>query len=565
MKQLRTLLLASACLLPMAARAQVPGVPTISFTGLSGAPAVKGDAIKLSEIYGNFAKVATAFQTSQTEALNTLNPGIASTYFGLPSYPQPNLSRLYGHLQAIANTGPWGSATDLLTVVANCAYGNDGNQGSFWDPTYRYAYGGQDAGAGFLRICGRVPVVANAPVSFFGSTSVATPQGARTVYFALLSTALTPAQITAVNNLPPGVRVEAAVPQTAAQIAAGTPQQVYFGYTIPPGQKNSSGTAVLPVSADGLAVVVDNWVCDTCSPSVQSSAGASPPSNALVTVDVTHLIDDVYGQFDVEAGTSITGANNLEFANVNNLPGTLPALNLYDPLTNSVVFMGMFSGVVGNPGTMAAGTAQVMCTGGWQACFVARNQTTSATGATIGFLAPYAGPAIAIFSAQGSGYLEIADPGDSCQQAGQVCQRTVLRDVEGNETLAGTVMAAGLHSTGSVTSDAILLANDGAQLIGTVSFRPTATSQTGYIDPVAGDIQMRGAIGPGVQYINPTAAELPLHGCNAGFQGNMIFIGDAPKPGESKPGTGALSVCEILSAGGAWVWARTSDNVQVYP
>ena len=361
---------------------------------------------------------------------------LASTYLGRPSYPQPNTVRIYdGHLQLFGPTGAWASQTNLVTVVANRAFGDDGSQGGFWDPNYRVAYGGQDGAAIYVGIQGRIPVVTNAAASF-GKAAIATPAGNRTVYTVVLADHLTPREMDEVRRRPVNLRIEAGE---------------YFGYLIPPGFSSPAGQSVPPVSTDGSTLVVDNWVCATCKPVVPASLDAVPPVGATVTVDALHQVDGLYGGWVVRDGDGLNTAMNFEQANINNRVGVLPALNLLDPVSTPLLLVSRFEGVVSdNVQGQGAGVADDVCTTGWQACFVARNMATAKTGNTVGFLAPTAGPTFGFYSTQNTGYVLAVDPGDACQQPGEVCRRTALLDTRGNLALSGVIIGSSVVSAGSI-------------------------------------------------------------------------------------------------------------------
>ena len=430
-------------------------------------PANGGIATRLDQLF-------TGQLAAQVEAI--VNPVVSPTYLGGTSIPQPNLHRLTnGHLQILGQPGQWGSQTNVLTVEANEQYQNNGNQGNFWDPTYRLAYGGQDQGAMYISIQARTPELSSAAVSSFGTATIATPAGNRTVYTAVLTTPMTVAQMADLGTRPPNTRVE---------ISNG-----FFAYLIPPGYLSPSGASVPPVSTDGTTLIVDNWVCDACSPQVASSANAQPSSVGsapyTLSLDVTHQIDDIYGGASVSDADQVTDVNGDErtFANFKSSP---EVLNLSDPLSSTqqngkgLRIFSHYGGVIGG-----YGTAYMMAGGGWDAASVARNpQQSGSQGSTYGFLVPSQSPSWGFYSTQSGGYVLGVDPGNSCQITnGAACTRTVLLDTAGNLTLAGNVTANGTAT------------NAGAQVNGSISFRNAAgTAQSAYIDGIDGTIGTNGSI-----------------------------------------------------------------------
>ncbi len=581
---MRALLLAGVALWPAAAWAQAPtAVPSITFTGPTGAPAKSSDPIKQSEMLANFGKVATAWMTAACEPINQVLSGISATYLGYPCFPQPNLQRITpGHLQIIGPTGAWGDQTNEVTIIANPGggganaggfgnvapgFGNNGNQGNYWDPNYRNAYGGQDAAALFINMAARTPVVSSAAVSSYGTATIATPLGNRTVYTIVLATPLTSAQVADMGNTgsrPVNMRVDT---------SGG-----YFAYTIPKGLLSPSGVSVPPVSADGRTIVVDGpWVCVTCSPQVLPAAGAIPPTTQTVTIDTQYVEDGTYGSLVTTDLDLINGAAIDERVVVND-KASVPVLNLLDvnqsTLTTGAPFSlkGYMAGVTpGALGGSGLGNAYVLALGGWQVALAAQNGQTPYSGSTYGLLGTLNGPTWTVYGVQNGGFLLGADPGNSCDSIpshrsnpAATCARTVLLSMAGDFTIARGVHSATVEATGSVTSDGLLLAQAGAQITGSTSFR-NVTGQTGYVDPTNGDILMSGVVGAGREYLSPTGGELALHGCNASYVGIMVFIADAVKAGEAKgAGTGAVAVCEPISASNPTpTWARISDNVAV--
>ncbi len=372
--------------------------------------------------------------------------GLMRTYLGTDSYPQANLQRISnGHLQIIGPTGAWASQTDLLTVVANQDYANDGNQGGFWDPNYRLAYGGQDGAAVFIAIAGRRPILRNAEVQSFGKADIKTPTGLRTVYTVVLKAPFTASQLADLQHRPLNLRVET--------------NTGFFGYLIPHGFSNSAASITSPGSSDGATLVIDNWVCASCTPPIPASAGATPPPNSLVTIDALHQIDDIYGGWRVVDGDGIDVAMNIEQSNVNNRPGRLPPLNLLDPLSSKPLLVGRFDGVVADTTDgQGAGVAHDICSTGWQACFIARNMPSAKTGNTYGFVVPTAGPDFGFYSTQRAGYVLAVDPQGPCDRGGRPCERTVALDSGGNLTLAGLVSSGSITSTGTIAAEGPIIA-----------------------------------------------------------------------------------------------------------
>ena len=447
-------------------------------------------------------------QSERIEPVAAARAGVASTYLGETTYSQRNLIRLTdAHLQLFGNTGAWASQTNLLTILANRAYGNDGNQGAFWDPDYRIAYGGQDGAAAFIGIQGRTPVIRNAAVASFGSTLIVTPAGPRPVYTIKLVNPLSQAQRNDVDSRPQNIRLET--------------NNGYFGYVISPGFHEPSGESIRPVSVDGSTLVIDNWVCTACRPEVSAKAAATPPPQSTVTVDALHQIDGIYGGWTVRDGDGLAAAMNVEQANVNNRTGLLPPLNLVDPQSSNPLLLGRFDGVQSdNEGGQGAGVAHDLCTTGWQACFVARNMPSFKTGTTYGFLAPAAGPDFGFFSAQTRGYVLAADPGDSCRGVASQCQRSVLLDTKGNLTLGGGLTAMGVVVQRGITSN-------------------------GPIRP--GNYVLKGA---------------PL--CSSESLGAHVYIADGRKPGElPDAGSGTPADCTPPGRGRLPVWVSVYDHLVV--
>ncbi len=444
-------------------------------------------------------------QSEVIEAPTASRSGLVGTYLGGSSYPEPNLFRLRdGHLQILGQTGSWGSQTDLLTIVANIPYRNDGNQGGFWDPAYRIASGGQDAGAMLVLIQGRKPIGREAGVSSYGYATIATPAGDRTVYTVALRKPLDAAELDEMRHRPPNMRLET--------------KGGYFGYLIPPGYRTPSGAELPPWSADGSTLVVDNWVCASCKPQIAASASATPAASDPVTIDVLHQIDGLYGGWRVDDFDGLQSAMNAEHANVNDRQGKLPPLNLFDPQSSQPLLVGRFDGVTTDrPDGQGTGVAHDLCTTGWQACFVARNMQTPQSGVTFGFVAPSAGPTFGFYSAQRGGYVLGVDPGDGCQQPGKDCHRTVLLDTGGNLALSGLVTA---HSV-----------------------------------QAAADIVASGLVVPG--HFQSDA----LPACNPGSLGAHVYVLDGRKPGErAGAGSGVPADCTPPVVGGGPIWLSVYDH-----
>lgn len=487
---------------------------------------------------------------TQSEPLTGSNPGLAHTYLGGPTIPQPNRVSIRGHMQITGNLGAWGSQTNALSVVPNLpiALGmeNAGNQGAFWDPNYRTAYDGQDQAAIYVWMRARKPVGINLASSSFGTAQIATPAGNRTVYTVTLASPLLPAQIADIASRPPNLRIE---------VSNG-----FYAYTIPSGYISPTGVAVLPVSADGRTLVVDNWA--RVHPTVVSgTAGAQPTSYDTfpwnITIDATHQIDDSYGGWRI-ADDDLVGVAMGDERVFINAKETIPPLNLYDPLTTNLLTIGTFYGVVNDLGQAGQGTAAHVCTQGWQSCFVARNMAGPANGAsTYGFLAPYAGPTWGFYSTQGSGYVLSSDPGNSCGSGnhatpGAPCVRTYLLDTQGNSSQTGA-LSAGVVNTPNLHVNGI------ARVDGVLGVRtPDGSGQTAYVDGSTGTIVTSGFIVAG----SFTVGALP--GCNSSYPGAHIFVSDARKPGEtSGNGSGVPADCVPLVKGAAPVWASVYDHASV--
>ncbi len=575
-------LLASVALAPLA---QAQTRPVVGRTSVvPSTPPAPGTAVAgLSDIEDAMAgKLDTLLQQ---EFINQVLAGISPTYMGFPYYPQPGLLRVApGHIQAFGPTGGWGDQTNIGTFIGNPTgggtnaggfgttpggFGNNGNQGNYWDPNYRNAYGGQDAGAVYIGMAARTPVVTNAPVQSFTTTTIATPLGNRLVYQTHLATPLTPAQIADMGNTatrPPSMRM---------QTSGG-----YFLYTIPKGMVDPSGNPVPPVSADGYTVTGDGpWVCVTCSPEVLPVPGLLPPTGQTITIDTVYVEDGTYGILTTTDLDQVNGAAIDERVVVND-KASIPVLDLLD-VNQSVMangqplaIKGYMAGVQGgNYNGSGLGQAYMLALGGWQAAFVAQNGQTPTSGSTYGLLGTQNGPTWLMYSVQPGGYLIGADPGNSCATLASMkinpaasCARSVLLSAAGDLTLARSIHAASVESTGSLTSDGVMLAQAGLQSIGTTSFR-SPTGQTAYVDGPTGNFVTAGIVNPGKQYMGtPPAGGVGLSGCSSAYIGATVFIADGRKAGEAAgAGSGTLAVCEPLGVSTltAPVWARLSDNVGV--
>ena len=532
-----------ACVLCVSVTATAQTVPVVpqSGTAANGAPV------------STRADVAGAIGTKldgpvSSEAITVPNPGIAHVYLGGPTFPQPGRVPLVGHLQISGNLGAWGSQTNALSVVPNATPGagleNAGNQGGFWDPAYRTAYDGQDQAAIYVWMRARKPVLVAGAVSSFGTAQIATPLGNRTVYTVTLSTPLTAAQRADMTSRPPNLRVETG--------------NGFYGYTIPSGFLTPAGAPLLPVSADGATVVVDVWA--RVRPTVVSGTAGAVPSGFdaapyTLTIDATHQINTSYGGWRIADDDLVTVAMGEERVFIN-AKSSIPALNLYDPLTTGTLTVGTFMGVVNDLGAVGQGTAAHVCTAGWQACFVARNQPSGPS--TFGFLAPFAGPTWGYYSTQGTGYVLASDPGNSCGPAGQQatpgapCVRAYLLDTAGNSSQTGAMSAAAVNTPALKVSGT-------ARVDGSFGVRtPDGTGQTAYIDGATGQIITRGFIVPG----SFTVATLP--GCSTVYLGAHIYVTNARKPGEAAgAGSGAPADCTPLSPGAAPVYASVYDRAAV--
>ncbi len=568
---IRAVMLSVLLLVPQLAAAQSQFVPSQSAPGARQATP--------QDIIGYLN--ATVPRTN-VEPISQVLQGISNSYLGSRTYPNPGLFRLApGHLQVFGPTGAWGSQTNILTIIGNPGggganaggfgnvppgYGNNGNQGNFWDPNYRNAYGGQDAAALLINMAARTPVVVAAPVSSYGTATIQTPIGYRTVYTIRLVTPLTPAQVADMNNTasrPPSMRVDT---------SGG-----FFAYTIPPGLVGPTGAPVPPVSADGYTITVDGpWVCVTCNPEVLPAAAAIPPVTQTVSIDTLYVEDVTYGSITTTDLDLVNGVAIDERVMVND-KASVPVLNLLDvnqsTLANGAPFSmkGYMAGV--GPGAYngsGLGNAYMLALPGWEAAFVAQNSQTPYSGNTYGLLTTVGGPTFSVYGVQNSGFLLGADPGNSCDAIAShranpsaSCARTVLLSMAGDLFLARSIHAASVESTGSLTSDGILIASAGAQITGSTSFR-NATGQTGYVDPTNGDLLMSGVVGVGRQYMSPAAGQLPLHGCNPAYIGIEVMIMDGRKPGEAAgQGSSVVGKCMAMTLGAAPTWLRLPDYTAV--
>ncbi len=379
----------------------------------------------------------------QQERIVNTPSGLSPLYLGSPSYPQPNLLRIdNGHLQIVGSTGAWGTQTNLLTVFANDRYANQGNQGLFWDPAYRIASTGQDSGAIEAWNAGRPPIAFHTPVARFGRATIQTQRGPRPVYTVGLAEKLDSRQVAEILARP-NMRVETS--------------NGFFGYLIPSGYKDPAGSAVPPISADGATLTLDNWVRASSNPVVPASALALPDAYDKapyqVTIDAFHQINDFSTVLKLYADDMIQVAMGNEFTIVNNKTGPVLALNLIDPLATPLLTIGMNASSLSDDGRgNGVSVADQVCSDGFQACFVARNQTTRTSGTTYGYLVPVHGPDVAIASTQPIGkYVLQADPGDSCNTVGRTCRRTIVLDTAGNMALSGSVGVSGTVKAGATT------------------------------------------------------------------------------------------------------------------
>ncbi len=255
---MQTLLLASLALLPAAAWAQ--GTP--AFTGPTGQAAKAGDGIKLNEMVTAFRGKADAVDPTLSTAANPAavrlgdlypqnpsgNPGIAATYMGSTGIPDPgHLHGTNSHRYIQGSTRGWDEGTCIVSVMANSPTNAPGcSQGNFGDMAYRQAYGGQDSTGMFVSAQGIIPVANAAPVVGFDFTTVMNLAGqsqavARVTFYPPLNAA----QVAAMNAPHGPMRIET--------------NNHFFGYLVPFGMTTQTGATLLPASADGTTVLVDNW------------------------------------------------------------------------------------------------------------------------------------------------------------------------------------------------------------------------------------------------------------------------------------------------------------------
>lgn len=451
------------------------------------------------------------------------NSSISPTYFSQAySIGDPQLTIPGAHIRMSGGyTRGWNQNTDILTINANFPTNVlGGNQGLFWDYSYRRAYNGQDGAALNLNIQGIAPIARAVSVSSFSTESAVDSAGnATTVYVTTLSAPLTPQQIAMAL---PMMRVET--------------NNNFFGYLIPPGLKISGGTPIPQVSSDGTKIYTDNWTRgapnDQEGPNVLPSSygmtgGDSPLASYTLSIDVLHLIERTGGEMKLSDSDMVLNAYDSESTILNDHAAVQTFGS--DPLSDSIVVGHDFAGCSTDSGGAGTCGFGALYTGGFKRGVVFENAPNANTGPTYGVQAGASGPTFLVYSTQSSGYLLEE------MLSGSI---TAQIDYQGNTFFNGTL---GVNGAATFTNAVKLTGTSGYPLS-----LQNANGNNFLVDPSGNvgveSLTSNGAVTAGTK----TFATLPAA---SGARWQQFTCTDCLKPGQSAGnGTGM----PVFSDGTGW-------------